>query len=131
MIELNNIVLNSVKLDTANAAAQVILNRIDTQLHRLNNAWTGGGWNELKLTIAEINTTYLAARQNVEFLSFLGVFQGTECQLLFELLYTRKEDALRRKDSVAFRKAQLASDRQLSENAKAQAAAYAKPINLA
>jgi hypothetical protein len=130
MIDLNNITLTPVTAATANAAALVILNRIDTQIRRLENAWSGG-WDNLKLTLRDIATIHTVAYQNIETLGFFGVITPETQSQLRAQLYGAHRDALRRRDTFAANKAQLGSDRQLLANAKAQAEANAKPINLA
>ena len=81
----DNITLTPVNAAVANAAAQVILNRLATQFRRLENGWSGG-WNDLKLKVSDIKTTNRAAYQNIEVLGFLGVITPEEqCKLRTEL----------------------------------------------
>ena len=115
---------------TANAAALVILNRIDTQIRRLDNGWSGGCYN-LKLTVSDIMQTATAAFQNIEVLGFFGVITPETQSQLRTQLYGARRGAIDRRDTFAANKAQLASDRQLLANAKTQAEANAKVINLA
>jgi hypothetical protein len=125
----DNITLTPVTAATANAAAQVILNRVDTQIRRLNNAWSGG-WDNLKLTLNDITTTHTVAYQNIEVLGFFGVITPEAQSQLRTQLYGAHRDALRRRDTFKANKAQAASDRQLIENAKTQAEANASPLNV-
>jgi hypothetical protein len=92
-----NITLTPVKAATADAAAQVILNRLDTQLRRLNNGWTMGYYN-LKLTVSDIKATYAAAHQNIDFLSFLGVIETAEYEQLHKTLRLARRGAVDRRD---------------------------------
>lgn len=126
----DNITLTPVNAATANTAALVILNRIDTHIRRLNNAWSGL-WNNIKLNLSDIDHTYATIYQDIEFLSFIGVIERPDCEQLRTDSIKARRGAIDRRNTFFANKAQLASDRQLSENAKAQAAAYAKPINLA
>jgi len=99
-----NITLTPVTAATANAAAQVILNRVDTQICRLNNAWSGG-WNTIEMTVFEIKATYAAVAQNIEFLSFIGVIETPDYEQLSTAIYKARRDAIDRRDTFFANKA--------------------------
>jgi hypothetical protein len=94
----DNITLTPVTAAVANAAALVILNRLDTQIRRLNNAWSGG-WDNLKLTLNDITTTHTVAYQNIEVLGFFGVITPEAQSQLRTQLYGAHRDALRRRET--------------------------------
>jgi hypothetical protein len=100
----DNITLTPISAFTANAAALVILNRIDTQIRRLDNGWTFGYYN-LKLTVSDIKATYAAAYQNIEFLSFLGVIETPDYEQLRNTLTKARRGALERRDIFTSNKA--------------------------
>ena len=99
-----NITLTPVTAFTANAAALVILNRIDTQIYRLNNAWTRG-WNDIALTVSDIKATYAAAYQNIEFLSFIGVIETPDYEQLRDAITKARRGALERRETFNANKA--------------------------
>ena len=99
-----NITLTPISAFTANAAALVILNRIDTQIRRLDNAWSGL-WNNIKLNLSDIDHTYAAAFQNIEFLSFLGVIETPDYEQLRNALTKARRGALERRDTFNANKA--------------------------
>ena len=104
MIDLNNITLTPISAFTANAAALVILNRIDTQIRRLENAWSGG-WDNLKLTLPDITMSHTVAYQNIEVLGFFGVITPETQSQLRTQLYGAHRDALRRRETFNANKA--------------------------
>jgi hypothetical protein len=100
----DNITLTPVTAAVANAAALVILNRIDTQLYRLNTAWSCG-WNHIDMTVSDIKATYAAAYQNIEFLSFIGVIETPDYEQLRNTLTDARRGALSRRDTFNANKA--------------------------
>jgi hypothetical protein len=100
----DTITLKPVTAAVANAAAQVILNRLCTQIRRLENAWSGG-WNNLKLTLSDIKTTNRAAYQNIEVLGFFGVITPEEQSQLRTQLYGVVNGAIDRRDTFLANKA--------------------------
>jgi hypothetical protein len=94
----DTITLKPINAATANAAAQVILNRLDTQIRRLENGWSGG-WNGTKLTVADIKTTYNAAHYNIEFLYDLCVINVGERQQLRNQLHNAKQGVNTRRET--------------------------------
>lgn len=99
-----NITLTPVTAATANAAALVILNRIDTQICRLNNAWSGG-WNHIDMTVSDIKATYAAVHQNIEFLSFIGVIETPDYEQLRTDSIKARRGAIDRRDTFLANKA--------------------------
>jgi hypothetical protein len=99
-----NITLTPVTAFTANAAALVILNRIDTQICRLNNAWSGG-WNTIDMTVSDIKATYAALYQNIEFLSFIGVIETPDYEQLRTASIKARRGAIDRRDTFLANKA--------------------------
>ena len=98
------ITLAPINAATANAAAQVILNRLATQIRRLENGWSGG-WNDLKLTVSDIKTTYNAAHYNIEFLYDLCVITVGERQQLRNELHDAKQGVNARRETYLANKA--------------------------
>lgn len=110
-----NITLTPVTAFTANAAALVILNRIDTQIRRLDNGWTFGYYS-LKLTVSDIKATYAAAFQNIEFLSFIGVIETHDYEHLRNTLTKARRGALERRDTFNSNAAHDKIRRELAES---------------
>lgn len=99
-----NITLTPVTTAVANAAALVILNRIDTQIYRLNNAWSRG-WNDIEMTVSDIKATYAAVYQNIEFLSFIGVIETPDYEQLRTDSIKARRGAIDRRDTFLANKA--------------------------
>lgn len=99
-----NITLTPVTAATANAAALVILNRIDTQIYRLHDAWSCG-CNHIDMTVSDIKATYAAVYQNIEFLSFIGAIETADYEQLRNAITKARRGALERRDTFNANKA--------------------------
>lgn len=100
----DNITLTPVTAATANAAAQVILNRLDTNIRNLEQAWSGNYY-DLKLTVSDIKKTTAAAFQNIDFLWFLGVITLETKSQLRTQAYGANKGAIDRRDTRLANKA--------------------------
>jgi hypothetical protein len=99
-----NITLTPINAATANAAAQVILNRLDIQIRNLEQAWSGGYY-DLKFTVSDIKKTTAAAFQNIDFLWFLGVITLENKSQLRTQVYGANRGAIDRRDTRLANKA--------------------------
>jgi hypothetical protein len=100
----DNITLTPVNAATANTAALVILNRIDTHIRRLNNAWSGL-WNNIKLNLSDIDHTYATIYQDIEFLSFIGVIEKPDYEQLRTDSIKARRGAIDRRNTFKANKA--------------------------
>ena len=111
----DNITLTPVTAAVANAAAQVILNRLDINIRNLEQAWSGGYY-DLKLTVSDIKKTTAAAFQNIDFLWFLGVITLENKSQLRTQVYGANRGATDRRET---RLANKAHDKIRNDLAKA------------
>jgi hypothetical protein len=116
------------------AFAQFTIEKIDQIVGILNRAYTIG-WNATKPSVDQIRNSYRDAHTLINVLSNLDVITTNEWMTLNRELTAATNNCNDRRraeiNRVAALKAEDRLDRQLRKNAKAQAEANAKPINLA
>jgi hypothetical protein len=116
------------------AFAEHTVQKIDQIVGILNRAYTIG-WNVTKPSVDQIRNSYRDAHTLINVLSSLNVITTNEWMTLNRELTAATNNCNDRRRADINRVAQIKAadrlDRQLRKNAKAQAAANAKPITIA